>query len=184
MKFCIKTDQYLLPEVKLIPIEGKYDIYPSYKLGENQIYSGFDSLAEMISEYSVVILDGYVGVFFDQFHEKLDKCLKKKGIKTSWKNTSDYFKHPDIIEKIVSQFLGGEDPLFGKRTTLTLDDFFNLNCLKEVPLDNKADINLIIGPGASLSGWNGLLIYIDIPKNEIQFRSRRKYFKSWGDRTS
>ena len=26
MKFCIKTDQYLLPEVKLIPIEGKYDI--------------------------------------------------------------------------------------------------------------------------------------------------------------
>jgi len=172
MKVWRKTDQYLLPEVKPSPTEGKYDIYPTYKLRDNQIYSGFDSLAEKISEHRVVILDGYVGVFYNHFRNKLDEALKSKGIKTSWKNTSDYFKHPDIIEKIVSQFLGGEDPLFGMRTTLKLNDFFNLNRLREVPLDNKADINLIIGPGASLSGWNGLLIYIDIPKNEIQFRSR------------
>ena len=172
MKFFRKTDQYLLPEVKPIPTEGKYDIYPSYKLWDNQIYSGFDSLAEKISEHRVVILDGYVGVFYDHFRERLDESLRKKGIKTSWKNTSYFLKHPDIIEKIVSPFLGGEDPLFGKRTTLKLDDFFNLNRLRETSLDTEADINLIIGPGASLAGWKGLLIYIDIPKNEIQFRSR------------
>jgi len=167
-----KTDQYLLPEVKPIPTEGKYDIYPSYKLGDNQIYSGFDSLAEMISVHKIVIFDGYVGVFYDHFREKLDDSLKKKGIKTSWKNTSDYLKHPDIIEKIISPFMGGEDPLFGKRTTLQLDDFFNLNRLRGISPDSEADINLIIGPGASLTGWKGLLVYIDIPKNEIQFRSR------------
>ena len=112
MKVWRKTDQYLLPEVKPSPTEGKYDIYPTYKLRDNQIYSGFDSLAEKISEHRVVILDGYVGVFYNHFRNKLDEALKSKGIKTSWKNTSDYFKHPDIIEKIVSQFLGGEDPLF------------------------------------------------------------------------
>jgi mannose-6-phosphate isomerase class I len=167
-----RTDQYLLPEVKPNPTEGKYDIYPSYKLGDNQIYSGFDSLAEKISEHRVVILDGYVGVFYDLFREKLDESLKKKGIKTYWKNTSDYLKHPELIEKIVSPFLGGEDPLFGKHTTLQLDDFFNLNRLRGISPDPEADINLIIGPGASIAGWIGLLVYIDIPKNEIQFRSR------------
>ena len=172
MKVWRKTDQYLLPEVKPNSTEGKYDIYPIYKLGENQINSGFDSLAEAISDHRIVILDGYVGVFYDHFREKLDESLKNKGKKTSWKKTSDYLKHPDIIENIVSPFLGGEDPLFGKRTTLTLKDFFNLNRLTGISPDPESDINLIIGPGASLAGWKGLLVYIDIPKNEIQFRSR------------
>jgi len=167
-----KTYQYLLPEVKPFYTDGQYDIYPSYKLGDNQIYTGFDSLAEKISEHRVVILDGYIGVFYDLFREKLDDLMKKKGMKTSWKNTLDYLKHPDIVENMVSPFLGGEDPIFGKRTTLKLDDFFNLNQLREISPDPDADINLIIGPGASLAGWTGLLVYLDIPKNEIQYRSR------------
>ena len=41
MKFFRKTDQYLLPELKSGHIDEKYDIYPSFKLGDNQIYSGF-----------------------------------------------------------------------------------------------------------------------------------------------
>ena len=172
MKFFRKTDQYLLPEVKPGHIDGSYDIYPSYKLGENQIYSGFDSLAQEISKHRVVILDGYIGVFYDLFREKLEESVKNKGMKTSWKNTTDNLKHPDIIENLVSPFMGGEDPLFGKRTTLKLDDFFNLNHLREISPDPEADINLIIGPGASLAGWTGLLVYLDIPKNEIQYRSR------------
>jgi|GEM_PF-5267977 len=39
-------------------------------------------------------------------------------------------------------------PLFGKRTTLNLDDFFDLPRLKELSPDPESDINLIIGPGA------------------------------------
>jgi mannose-6-phosphate isomerase class I len=172
MKFWRKTDQFLLPEVKPYYGDGSYDIYPSFKLEKDQINQGFESLAEAISHNRVIIIDSYIGVFYDQFREKLDECLKKRGIKTSWKNTSDYLKHPDIIENIVSPFLGGEDPLFGKRTTLKLYDFFNLNHLREISPDPEADINLIIGPGASLAEWTGLLVYLDIPKNEIQFRSR------------
>ena len=44
--------------------------------------------------------------------------------------------------------------------------------MKEAKPDPEADLNIVIGPGASLTGWKGLLVYIDIPKNEIQFRSR------------
>ncbi len=167
-----KSDQYLLPNVKPFHDNGSYDIYPSFKLDNDQISEGFESLAEVISKHKIVILDGYIGVFFELFLEKLDECLKNIGLKTSWKYASDYLKHPDIIEEMVSPFTGGDDPLFGKRTTLNFDDFFDLPLLKELSPDPESDINLIIGPGASLAGWKGLLVYIDIPKNEIQFRSR------------
>ena len=167
-----KTDQYLLPEVRPVHIEGSYDIYPAFRLNDNQISAGFESLADVVLNYKTVVFDGYVGVLYDQFREKLDECFKNRGIKTSWKNTSDYLKHPDIIREMVSPFNAGDDPVFGKRTDLNLEDFFDITSLKNLLPDPATDINLIIGPGASLAGWEGLLIYIDIPKNEIQFRSR------------
>ena len=167
-----KTEQYLLPEVKPSSAEGKYDIYPAFKLNDDQISSGFDSLAEVLSDYKIVILDCYAGVFDEHFSKKLDESLKNKGIKTSWKFTTDYLKNPETIDEMVAPFTGGDDPVFGKRTTLSLEDFFDILLLKQLRPDPEADLNLIIGPGAALSGWKGLLVYIDIPKNEIQFRAR------------
>jgi len=175
-----KTSQYLLPDFKPQHAQGKYDIYPSFKLEDNKIYAGYESLSLVILEHRCVIIDGYIGVFYDQFREELNIHLKKRGIRTSWKTTSDYFKPPDIIMEMVSPFLGGDDPLFGKRTTLELEDFFNLSLLGETKPDPEADINIIIGPGASISGWKGLNIYIDLPKNEIQFRSRAGIISNLG----
>ena len=171
-KECRKTDQYLLADLKPLNPVGRYDIYPSFKLDDNQIFAGFESLSEVVSKYKTVILDGYVGVFYDHFREKLDECLKTTGKRTLWKNTSDFLKHPNIIDKMVSPFTGGDDPVFGKRTSLKLEDFFDRHFLYELKPDPEADLNIIIGPGASLAGWDGLLIYLDLPKNEIQFRSR------------
>jgi hypothetical protein len=51
--------------------------------------------------------------------------------------------------------MGGDDPVFGKRTSLQLEDFYDLLLLKELKPDPDADLNLIIGPGASLTGWTG-----------------------------
>jgi mannose-6-phosphate isomerase class I len=167
-----KTCQYLLPERKPYSAEGNYNIYPSYKLEDDQIFEGFESLANIILNHKTVIIDGYIGVFFNHFRENLDIVLKAYGLRTSWKITTDFLLPSAIIDDIISPFLGGDDPLFGKRTTLALEDFFNISQLKELLPDSEADINLIIGPGAALAGWSGLLLYIDLPKNEIQFRSR------------
>lgn len=180
MKEWRKTDQYLLPAAKPSHAEGSYDIYPSFKLEDNQISAGFESLAEVVLKHKIIIIDGYVGVFYDDFRTRLNECLNNRGLKTSWKNTSDFIKNPDAIMEMVSPFTGGDDPVFGYRTTLKLGDFFDLPGLRGVSPDPEADINLIIGSGASFSGWKGFLVYIDIPKNEIQFRSRAGSIKNLG----
>ncbi len=167
-----KTGQYLLPDIKPIAAEGSYDIYPSFKLDGDQIYEGFRSLAEIVLKHRTVIFDGYIGVFYDHFREKLEEVFIEQGKRTSWKNTSEFLKPPKFIDELISPSMGGNDPLFGKRTDLTLEDFFDIPRLKDLPPDREADINLIIGPGAALADWTGLLVYIDIPKNEQQFRSR------------
>jgi mannose-6-phosphate isomerase class I len=179
-----KTDQYLLPEVKSVNPLGRYNIYPSFKLDDNQISVGFESLAEVMMKHKIAVIDGYIGVFYDHFRDTLESRFKNLGIKTCWKNTSAFLKHPDIIDDMVSPFTGGDDPIFGMRTSLKLEDFFDLDILKEQRPDPAVDINLIIGPGASLAGWNGLLVYLDLPKNEIQFRSRASSITNLGAKTS
>jgi len=110
--------------------------------------------------------------------------LKRRQIKTNWQNSFDYLKQPDVISKMVSPFLGGDDPVFGIRTTLNLEDFFENELSEGLKPDPDADINFIIGTGASLAGWKGLLIYLDLPKNEIQFRSRAGSITNLGAVTS
>jgi mannose-6-phosphate isomerase class I len=167
-----KTSQFLLPDEKPLSVEGNYDIYPSFKLKDGEIYEGFNALAEILVKKRTVILDGYGGVFWDLCQEILDKILKDSGLKAAWINTSEFLKSPEIIDQLISPFMGGDDPLFGKRADIDLEDFFEMQYLGNPAQDYDADINFIIGPGASLSGWKGFLAYIDIPKNEIQFRSR------------
>jgi len=175
-----KSSQHLLPETKPQPGAGKYDIYPAHHLDDGQISEGFESLAKYIGKHTCIIIDGYVGVFYDYFREKLDEKLRNTGYKTSWYSTSDYLKSPEEIDSMISDFTGGDDPLFGKRTTLSIKDFFNLKPLKDIRADQNSDINILIGPGASLAGWNGLMVYIDLPKNEIQFRSRAASISNLG----
>jgi mannose-6-phosphate isomerase class I len=161
-----------LPEIKPLQVSGSYDIYPSFKIEDGQIHAGFESLCEIILNHKVIVIDGYNGVFFDHFRENLDRYFRKHNSKISWKSSSDLLKPENEIEKMIAPFMGGNDPLFGKRATLNLTDFFDSDKLNKCNPDNEADINILIGPGSSLAGWKGLLIYIDLPKNEIQFRSR------------
>jgi mannose-6-phosphate isomerase class I len=161
-----------LPDIKPPSEEDSYDIYPSLKLDDNLIFEGFEYLADLFLKHRQIIIDGYVGVFYDHFRAKLDWYFKSKGIKTAWINTSGFLKPHEVIEKMILPFMGGDDPLFGKRTGLCLEDFFDISRLKSISPDPEADINIIIGPGAALTEWKGILAYIDIPKNEIQFRSR------------
>jgi mannose-6-phosphate isomerase class I len=172
MKKLRNTTQIILPLRKPKAKDSEYDIYPSFDLGSGKIHCDFDSLAERIKGQKTVIIDGYVGVIFDDFITSLNKSLIKKGIKAIWWRTEAAMKPEKEINKLIEPWLGGDDPLFGKRAKLDLKDFFDENAIYSFKQEPKAQMNILIGIGAFLFGWKGLTLYLDIPKNEIQFRSR------------
>jgi mannose-6-phosphate isomerase class I len=173
------TDQFLMPVNKQIPAKGKYDLYPTLKIEDGKIHEGFASLARAIADEIQIIIDGYIGVFFEDFRNELNAELGKLGKSVEWHSIAEAMKAESEIEQMIAPFLGGNDPIFGTRTSLQLTDFFDPTKMQELRNAgteelSSSDIQIIYGCGAALSGWNAKLIYIDLPKNELQFRARAK----------
>jgi mannose-6-phosphate isomerase class I len=177
-----KSDQYLMPAKKGKAEKGVYDIYPTLKIAEGKIMPGFGTLAKALVNEKVIVIDGFVGVFFDEFRKNLDVEFSRLGKKATWYSVDEALKDEEEIDQMLLPFLGGDDPLFGTRTSLDLGDFYNRKKLEGITPDSSADISVVIGPGASLAGWNGKLIYIDLPKNELQFRARANSIRNLGAR--
>lgn len=167
-----KSSQFLMPSSKHVVGNGKYDIYPSHALDDGKILLGFESLADEMAKHQSVIIDGYIGVFFDDFRKNLSKYFKNRNLNVNWIDVSVALKPEAEIDEMIAPFLGGDDPLFGTRTTLCLIDFFDGQKLHSFQLVETADLNIVYGFGALLTGIGGLHIYIDLPKNELQFRAR------------
>jgi mannose-6-phosphate isomerase class I len=169
-----KTTQHLAPARPPLVEPGSYNIYPGFPLAPGRIGLGFEAMADRIlaSGQRAVILDGFVGVIWDQVVERLGSELGGRGRKVRFIDVRSALLPGGQITKLIKPFLGGDDPLFGRRSTLTLADFFDQNHLRQLRPDEKSDLAIIYGSGAALAGWGGLSVYIDIPKNEVQFRSR------------
>lgn len=164
------TAQFLLPLHKENDGLAKYDIYPSLKVADGDVEAGFQSLAKRIAKSSRVLLEGYVGVFFEDFRSELDKALRDLGVTASWVNVAEAMKPEAEINQMVEPFLGGDDPIFGKRATISLADFFVADKLNA--LSPAQGLTIAYGVGASLLSWEAELVYLDLSKNELQFRSR------------
>ena len=167
-----KTTQTLMPARRDPRPAGEYDIYPSFPLGAGRIRSGFDGLAARLAGLDRVVLDGFAGVMWEDLRAKLDAALRKLGKQPGWVRVEDALKPAGQIEALVAPFLGGSDPLFGTRFTGSLADFFDAQALADLKPEASSRPAILYGCGAALAGWDGLLIYIDLPKNELQFRAR------------
>lgn len=167
-----KTTQTLMPASGEPQPAGQYDLYPAFPLGVGKITPGYRALAEQLTNQTQVVIDGYVGVFWDDLRAQLDAELKALDIQAQWVNVEQALLPPDQIEVLVEPFLGGDDPIFGTRFTGDLRDFFDPDQLAALRPDDAAALTIIYGSGAALADWSGLLVYVDLPKNELQFRSR------------
>lgn len=161
-----------MPDSKPAARPCKYDIYPTHPLPEESIRTGFDSLAEILMPHSLFIIDAYQGVFFEEIRERLQTVFVRFDHHVKWINMAEALKTPEEIERLVEPFLGGDDPVFGRRTTLGLVDFFAPEKLQAIQLQISKGHTIIYGTGAALVSSSGFLLYIDLPKNELQFRSR------------
>lgn len=169
-----KSSQFLMPAEKEKESVGDYGLYPTHSLGEGKICIGFESLAFELQKHKTIILDGYQGVFYENIRENLNACFEAEGLNVNWIDVSECLKTEAEINTLIAPFLGGENPIFGTRTTLELADFFQTNKLAAIRIDNTAELNIIYGVGASLAKIEGTLVYVDLPKNELQFRARAK----------
>jgi mannose-6-phosphate isomerase class I len=167
-----KTSQAVLPVHKPAVPQNQYDIYPTHDLGSGLISDDFRALARRLAGKKQVIVDGYVGVRFDLFVQELNRALCDEGVRPLWWSVDATLLPAEEIDRKIAPFLGGDDPIFGFRTSLGLGDFFDEERLCSIKPDPASDMNIIFGSGAALADWEGELIYIDIPKNEIQFRAR------------
>ena len=164
------TKQEIMPaEVRTVDTEG-YEIYPAYALDNGRIYKGYHSLAQWVMEQKTVVIDGYIGNFWEHIAANLTVELEKLGVQTHCYFMHDFLKLEAEIERLVAPFLGSEDSVWGTKTSLTLTDFYRWDALADLQPDSDYTVNILIGTGAALSEWDASVIYIDLPKNELQHR--------------
>ena len=169
-----KSSQALMPAQTPVRTfrPGEYNMYPWRSLGDSKIVHGYDSLAEWISHHKTVIIDGYVGNDWTAIREQISACLYSRNIKALWFESFAFEKSEKEINSLVAPFLGEPGSVWGKKTTLSLSDLFRMDKLSAPEPGNEHALTLIIGSGAALCGWNAPVIYIDLPKNELQYRMR------------
>ena len=165
-----KSSQPLLPKQHTPPPRGSYDIYPTHPLPAGQITHGFDVLADRLAWQQGIVIDGMVGVLWDHLRAHLDEALHRRGIAARWVSVDEALRPSEQIDHLVAPYLGGDDPIFGMRFEGTLSDFFDP---QRLPLTTALDAPIITyGTGAALINDDAYLVYVDVPKNEIQYRAR------------
>lgn len=168
-----RTNQPLLPaKSSEEPAQG-YRIFPTFPLPSEQIHLGFEGLAQALLEHSVVALDGFSGVSWQWVQRELERQFTVRGAHPQWLSALEALKGQPDIDAMLTAYLGGGDPLFGKRYPGQLEDFLELEKVEllQERLRENSGPTIIYGPGASKLAPNAFLVYFDLPKNEIQYRA-------------
>jgi mannose-6-phosphate isomerase class I len=131
-----------------------------------------DALRPLDIPNPVVAVDAYPGLHDAEVRTALSGGLSPALVIDTEK---DFFKSETEINTLVAPDLGGDDPIFGRITRLTLDDFIDADRLSTIrkKIATQSGLTLIIGPGAAMIGEIDLLIYADMPRWEGQLRQRR-----------
>lgn len=176
-----KTPQPLLPKTKPPVQRGAPDIYPSHPIASGEIQQGYERLGAQIGGRPLVLIDGYAGVLWDALRAGLEAA----GVQARWFDTESCLLAEAEIDALLAGCLGGDDPLFGRRFPGELADFFDAAALARTKalVEESAQPVIIYGAGAFLFG-EGWRVYIDLPKNEAQYRSRAGVYRNLGARAS
>lgn len=177
-----KTSQPLMPaEVagRQLPPAGKYDMYPWASLGAGKIHRGYASLAGWMAGHQTVLIDGYIGNDWELIAAFLERELLAAGVAANFVHTSTLMKPADEVEALVAPFLGEKGTVWGRRANIALDELFDKNKLSDIQ-PAAGGMTIVIGVGAALTNLQGPVVYVDLPKNELQYRMRARMANNLG----
>jgi mannose-6-phosphate isomerase class I len=171
---------------------SNYDKWPHVDIpgGAGSAWRGWSAIAEELRDRlsghaeapgrpQVLAIECYSGV------SEPEICA---GLRTAfdaavWINTRDAFRSAREIEQLVAPDLGGDDPLFGFLTRLTIEDFLSAERVESIRarMANTQGPLIVIGPGASvIASHPTLLVYADLARWEAQGRQRRGEISNLG----
>jgi hypothetical protein len=174
----------------LVTRTPNYNKFPEVSIpgGAQSAWQGWGAIAARLHERlaadarsggAVLAVECYNGVFEDEIRRGLMEAFGG----ALWIDTHEAFLPAVDIDRLVAPNLGGDDPVFGFRTCLTLEDFFSREKAERL----RADINaarsrvVVIGPGASfIAPETALLVYADLARWEAQQRQRRDEISNLG----
>ena len=167
------TTQPLLP--KRHPGRGPhYDLYPSFPLVGGSVDAGWGPIVDTIGSSPVLLIDGGAGVDWHAVAGAVRAALEARGRRADVRSTRTTFLPVSDLEHAIEPFLGGEDPVFGTRFEGDLCDLMDLRALAELARRDgpEHDALVVVGPGAALADDAAPLVYLEVPRNEQQFRAR------------
>lgn len=169
--------------------KSNYDKYPVVAVpqGAGVCVSGLErcgerlrrAVAERGARKTVLVIECYPGVDSTALLQQLQQVLKP----ALSLHAPDAMLPPEKIDALVAPFLGGDDPVFGFLSDLTLPQFFDparLDDLRGQVAGLKEGLALVVGCGARLIAEGDILVYADLSRWEAQGRFRRKEASNLG----
>lgn len=148
------------------------NLYPSFQIPKEKVETGLDTLAKKNALNKKAIIDGISVVCWTEFRKQLNAALVAQGTMPLWYEVTSCLKGEDVIDEMIRESLNDDDNVLGKELPGELIDFFDPQKLALLKADADADISIVYGTGAALSNWDGPLVYLDVPENEIQYQMK------------
>lgn len=151
---------------------SNYDKSPVLSTGRaGAVVAGWSALASALraDDPSVIVVDCYPGVS-DSDIRQLTAALRPDVVV----DAARALKPTAAIDAMVHADLG-DDPVFGRLTSLEMSDFFDAGRLAELRrrVDDAVGRVLVVGVGAALISRGDVLVHASMPRREIELRQNR-----------
>ncbi|NQX02139.1 class I mannose-6-phosphate isomerase [bacterium] len=133
------------------------------------------------NDTAVLVVECYPCTHDDEIRQTLAAALKPALVLDS----KEVFKSTEENDTLVAPDLGGDDPVFGRMSSLRIEAFLDPDKLAAARerIASTAGLVLVVGPAASLvAPENTVLVFADMPRWEGQLRQRRGTVDNLGTR--
>lgn len=147
-----------------------YDKYPSIPAAGECIV-GWEAICAAVRRTGarVVVIESYIGVHQSDLLSLVNGIEPELAVDAGGalrpEKEIDAMVYPDVTD----------DPVFGRITQLSIEDFFDPSALARLraQVEEAAGTVVVFGTGASLVARGNLLVYADMPRWEGTLRQRR-----------